>query len=230
MDKILFSERLVTLRKKRGYDTQYAFAKAYNEKFNPEWRGMAEDGSGILGTIKNYENANHLGIPKLDIVCNLCELLNCDIDYLTGKIPVETHGKYSVMEQTGFSKSAVEKIQQIHSYAHGNLGVAAHGKTISILTILSELITSDGFLKLMNELSFYTLYSQLQSNPAGRDELNIGEYERFHKWADDSGLEIQPRKDIAEMHLQTAGDTLKNIFRDIVKNGSDGIRPTDIWA
>lgn len=176
--------------------------------------------------LTNWESGKR--IPETSTLCRLCNALDCDIEYLLGAIDAPHRATHDVMEETGFAKSAVEKIQQVHSYPHGNLGVVAHGKTISILTILSELITSDGFLKLMNELSFYTLYSQLPSNPAGRDELKIGEYERFHKWADDSGLEIQPRKDIAEMHLQTAGDTLKNIFRDIVKNGSDGIRPTDI--
>ena len=32
MDKILFSERLSALRQERGYKSQLALAKAYNEK------------------------------------------------------------------------------------------------------------------------------------------------------------------------------------------------------
>lgn len=162
MDKILFSERLTTLRKKRGYDTQYALATAYNKKFNPEWRSMAEDGSGILGTIKHYENANHTGIPKLDIVCNLCELLNCDIDYLTGKIPVETHIDYSVMEQTGLGIDAVNFLTSLKHRADiekekgyiGFMAFATHELKALNYILENNTIGEHDFLSTLYSLTF----------------------------------------------------------------------------
>lgn len=211
------ADRIKTLREKRKLSKTDLAKKLSADEHEVD---------SIRIQLTNWESGKR--IPETSTLCRLCNALDCDIEYLLGAIDAPHRATHDVMAQTGLDKTAVEKLQQIHSYAHGDLGVAAHRKTISTLKTLSELIRSDGFQKLMNELSSYALYSQLMSNPADRDELNLGEYERFHKWADDSGLEIQPRKDIAEMHLQTAGDTLKNIFRDMVKNGLDRIRPTDI--
>ena len=111
MDKIIFSNRLADLRKERGYKTQYALAKAYNEKFPAKRRNEAAgnegDFGGILGTIKNYENPSKELSPKLSIVCNLCEILNCDIDYLLGKIDVPHHETANIMAVTGLTADAV---------------------------------------------------------------------------------------------------------------------------
>ena len=127
MDKNLFSNRLADLRKTRGFKTQYALAKAYNEKFPPKRRddtsGSEGDFSGILGTIKNYENPNKSLSPKLSIVCNLCEILDCDIDYLLGNIDVPRHITQDMMDLTGLSEGACEKLKylQLKNCSTGNL-------------------------------------------------------------------------------------------------------------
>lgn len=117
MDKNLFSNRLADLRKTRGFKTQYALAKAYNEKFPPKRRddtsGSEGDFSGILGTIKNYENPNKSLSPKLSIVCNLCEILDCDIDYLLGNIDVPRHETADIMASTGLSEESVDTIRTL---------------------------------------------------------------------------------------------------------------------
>ena len=105
MDKILFSERLSSIRKERGFKSQASFARAYNERYTPD-----QESSGILGTIKNYENGNKDGSPKLDIVCNMCQLLDCDIEYLLGKIPVPKHETADMMQVTGLSEKAVSRL------------------------------------------------------------------------------------------------------------------------
>ena len=117
MDKNLFSNRLADLRKTRGFKTQYALAKAYYEKFPPKRRddtsGSEGDFSGILVTIKNYENPNKSLSPKLSIVCNLCEILDCDIDYLLGNIDVPRHITQDMMDLTGLSEGACEKLKYL---------------------------------------------------------------------------------------------------------------------
>ena len=119
MNKVLFSNRLADLRKARGFKTQYALAKAYNEKFPPKRRndaaGNEGDFSGILGTIKNYENPNKNFSPKLSIVYNLCEILDCDIDYLLGKIDVPHHETADIMEVTGLTADAVYFLKTLKS-------------------------------------------------------------------------------------------------------------------
>ena len=112
MNKELFAERLVALRKQKGYENQNQLAAAYNREFPPKRKDDSEGntGSGILGTIKHYENPNYLGSPKLDKVDNICDLLGCDIDYLTGRIDYKTHNLEYISEYTGLSEEAVEII------------------------------------------------------------------------------------------------------------------------
>lgn len=114
MDKILFSERLANRRKECGYKTQYALAEEYNRRFPSSRKNRKEENagnsSGILGTIKHYENANYNGSPKLDIVDNLCKILDCDVDFLLGNIECETHDIQFMHDKTGLSKKAIEQL------------------------------------------------------------------------------------------------------------------------
>lgn len=117
MDKILFSERLVALRKDMGYKSQAALARAYNEKFPPKRRddagGNEGDFKGILGTIKNYENPNIDASPKLVIVCNLCQLLDCDVSYLVGDYDERNYPTHKISEYTGLSEDAIKSIKSL---------------------------------------------------------------------------------------------------------------------
>lgn len=125
MDKILFSNRLTELRKARGFRSQGELAKAYNERFPTKRRddaaGNEGNFNGILGTIKNYENPNKDINPNLNIVCNLCEILNCDIDYLIGKIDVPRRETADVMTVTGMSQKSVENIFFMRNYDYNAL-------------------------------------------------------------------------------------------------------------
>lgn len=117
MNKILFSERLANRRKECGYKTQYALAEEYNKRFPSSRKNRKEENSGnssgIWGTIKNYENANYNGSPKLEIVDNLCKILECDIDYLLGNIDCKTHDTQFIHNKTGLSEEAISELMYI---------------------------------------------------------------------------------------------------------------------
>lgn len=120
MNKELFSERLKSLRKEKGYSNPKQFADAYNEKFPPKRRDEAAGNitSGILGTIKHYENPNYTkSMPTLDKVMNMCELLDCDIDYLTGKLDYKTHSIKFICEFTGLSEETVTLLHHLNRSA-----------------------------------------------------------------------------------------------------------------
>lgn len=118
MDKELFADRLIALRKKKGYKNQNQFADAYNKKFPPKRKDEAggNTGSGILGTIKHYENPNYCrSYPSLDKVLNMCDLLDCDIDYLTGRLDEKTHTVSFICQYTGLTEKAVELLHYLAS-------------------------------------------------------------------------------------------------------------------
>lgn len=116
MDKILFnkatfSKNLAERRKGCGYLSQQSFANAFNARFR---NGNGLDGnnptSGILGTIKHYEDPNHKSMPRLDIVVEMCQLLDCDIDYLLGKINQPKHIHEAMNQECGLSQKATDRL------------------------------------------------------------------------------------------------------------------------
>lgn len=169
-------------------------------------------------TLSAWENGSQM--PDLDSVARMAELFNCDIDYLFGEIDVPHRSTYDVMEQTGLDQEAVERLQSIHGYEHGDLGVIKGGLVAPTLGILSELIKSDGFLPMTNELALYLLCNVLPKSKSTESvEISVDEREKFDKWISSIGYEIYPSKDVAEMHLQTAADKMKDIFRNVLSEG-----------
>lgn len=110
MDKILFSERLKERRKAVGYTSTKAFAAAYNVRYKNKMANIDDD-SGVLGTLKHYENPNHPGMPRLDIVENICEMLDCDVDYLLGKIDLPKHSYEGMYQLFGLSERTVDQLE-----------------------------------------------------------------------------------------------------------------------
>lgn len=157
MNKILFSERLAELRKERGFKNQYAFAKAYNERYSPD-----SESSGILGTIKNYENGNKQGSPKLDIVCNMCELLDCDIEYLLGEIPVPKHETADIQAVTGLSEKSISVMQMCRRY----------NQTDWVLDALNAVVSADAFMELLVYVVKYTTAKDSKAKLQGTGPLN----------------------------------------------------------
>lgn len=153
MDKILFSSRLKAQRKACGFSSTRAFAGAYNVRYRNGAASMDDD-SGILGTLKNYENPNHSGIPRLDIVANICEMLDCDVDYLLGKIDLPKHEYEAIYQKCGLSPTAIDEISEIKSgtyadwlgalswmLANGLLDVDLLGAVVQLKTDIEEIKT-----------------------------------------------------------------------------------------
>lgn len=103
-DKEGFSKRLVTARKE-VFSSQARFAEEYNKRFLPE--SNISGRSGILGTLKKYENGNNSTIPSIDILYNMCSLLKCDVGYLLGLYDSRTREIDCVHSYTGLSEGAI---------------------------------------------------------------------------------------------------------------------------
>lgn len=108
MNRELFATRLYERRKKCGYSSREDFAEAYNKRYGK----YDEDNpyGGVLGTLKKYENPFHSGMPRLDIVENMCEMLDCDIDYLLGKIDHPKHVYEAMYHDCGLTDRATEQL------------------------------------------------------------------------------------------------------------------------
>lgn len=64
-------------------------------------------------SVQGWESGKHL--PDLDNLISICELLDVDLDYLTGRIECETHETQFICDQTGLSEAAVNLLHKISS-------------------------------------------------------------------------------------------------------------------
>ncbi|WP_026499369.1 helix-turn-helix domain-containing protein [Butyrivibrio sp. WCD2001] len=110
MNTTIFSERLQECRR-RKYSSQQAFADAYMKQF-----GMIRDikktrDHNMFGTVQSWEQGK--SAPSADVLANICDLLDCDADYLLGRIDQRTHDITDAHRYTGLSAEALE---QLHEY------------------------------------------------------------------------------------------------------------------
>lgn len=107
----IFAVRLASRRKEQGYKSKQAFARAFVERYrNGAELSGNNPASGFYATYKNYENPNYEGAPSLDIVAQICQMLDCDIDYLLGKIGQPKHIHEAMNQECGLSQKATDQL------------------------------------------------------------------------------------------------------------------------
>lgn len=162
--------------------------------------------------------------PSLENLCKIADFYNVSTDYLLGRTdePSATPDVQATCLTTGLSGEAVSALNLYSN--RESITVTAKGCTRQSIDTVDKLISSKSFLRFINQLTFYLIYGAYLSEDISiqtEKRLTPEEYEehqRFYKWANDRGLEIMLRDDVAEMHLQTACDELKAIFREILEN------------
>lgn len=94
MDNKLY-HRIRTIRIKHGYKTLQSFADALHVS---------------IANVKTWEREKRPVLPRLDTLLDMCDLFNCDLDYLVGRIEEPTHDIKFIHEKTGLSVEAIQKL------------------------------------------------------------------------------------------------------------------------
>lgn len=110
MNITIFTQRLQECRR-RKFSSQQAFADAYMQRFGMIRQGKKKIDNNMFGTIQSWEQGK--STPSADVLANICELLDCDADYLLGRIGQRTHDITDAHRYTGLSPAALE---QLHEY------------------------------------------------------------------------------------------------------------------
>ena len=110
MNITIFTQRLQECRR-RKLSSQQAFADAYMQRFGMIRQGKKKIDNNMFGTIQSWEQGK--STPTADVLANICELLDCDADYLLGRIDQRTHDITDAHRYTGLSPAALE---QLHEY------------------------------------------------------------------------------------------------------------------
>lgn len=142
----IFGERLKKLRKEKGYDTQEIFANKINRSKE---------------TIRNWEQGRN--IPEIKDLLELCEFLNCDMDYLLGRIECKTHDLAFIAKETGLTEDAIDLLRIDNMFGASskidtiNLIIESEAKDDGNLSSLIDTIT--GYLRFNVDTNNNTLYT-----------------------------------------------------------------------
>lgn len=93
-------EVIKRLRIEHGYKSQQSFADALGVN---------------LQNVKSWENAKKPVLPRLDYLLAMCDLFNCDLDYLTGRLDKPTHDISFIHKETGLSTASIRKLHSLFS-------------------------------------------------------------------------------------------------------------------
>ena len=123
MNRTIFMDRLKELRKEK-FMTQRDFADAYVEHFNG-LRESKSDRPDMFGTIQAWEQGKTM--PNAEALYNICELLECDADYLLGRIDARTHNINDIIDNLGLSDKATNNLLKnkkiyLGDYLYDNFG------------------------------------------------------------------------------------------------------------
>ena len=109
MNILIFSQRLQECRM-RKFSSQQAFADAYMNRYGLIRKGKKATDNNMFGTIQSWEQGK--SAPTANALFNICEILDCDADYLLGRINQKTHGINDSHEYTGLSAPALEQLHE----------------------------------------------------------------------------------------------------------------------
>lgn len=105
MNTDIFTERLQECRR-RKFSSQQAFADAYMERYGMIRKARNDRDNNMFGTIQSWEQGK--STPTAEVLANICNLLECDADYLLGRIDQRTHDINDAHRYTGLSAQALE--------------------------------------------------------------------------------------------------------------------------
>lgn len=112
-----------------------------------------------LKTVMNWEQG--VVNPDFETVMRLADNLECDLDYLTGRLKESTHDIHFVHEFTGLSEEAIQKIR-CPELNH------------PIGKILSHMMESNGFI---NVMTTYDIFLKFLSRLKASDLERLSDYE-----------------------------------------------------
>lgn len=126
----VFAERLKELRKAAGFTQAELYEKI--------------SGSNESKTIRNWEYGKTM--PNGQDLLKLCEIFNCDCDYLLGRIDAKTHDLQFISEKTGLTEDAIKILNEVKIQAtrepDGDLDTIPAKNSLYLAT-LNQLINLD---------------------------------------------------------------------------------------
>lgn len=172
-------------------------------------------------TVSLYMNGQ--SSPDINCLYRIASYFNVSADWLIGmpnSVKTINADAAAALKYTGLTENA---LNTLHNLNNANLqGIHIKGYNISYIGLLSDVLANPmDFYGLFEEVAQYMVYGgalPAQAYESKEKELSLEEWERFHRWANGNGREIVSRDEARELHLQLAGERLKEICRKILQN------------
>lgn len=167
-----------------------------------------------VASLRKWERGERL--PDLTTLARMAELFECDIGYLLGDYDESDFSAHKVCEYTGLSERAIDVLHNLDCSGFGAVIVSMSGtKSRTTLQILDKLIVSEKFSDMFNELGYYLMDG---ASIPGKGHGGIpNNFFGVRAWIEQKGYKIEEQSKISEMHLQTAADMFKDVFRELLK-------------
>lgn len=130
-----FSDRLKGLRKQK-YETQSDFAEALNVS---------------IDSVRNWEQGRIL--PEMETLFKICDLLDCDLDYLTGRIEQKTHDLQYISDYMGLSEETINTLTALPGTQKELLCKMIETKDfVSVMSDISKLSDKDSISNSVSDM------------------------------------------------------------------------------
>jgi len=141
----IVGKRLEAARKRKGLSRPGLAALLLQHSRAPIESNVCADTNLMAARLKQWEYGNNP--VELEWIPAICDILECDTGYLFGEYEALQHPIADVCQETGLSKEAVKRLQQLAKVTNGSkLGTVAKGYIIEEVEIISRLIESSLFL------------------------------------------------------------------------------------
>ena len=168
--------------------------KRRKEKFKSQFEFAVALGIDERKTVGNWETGT-VAIP-IHRLPEICDLLDCDLDYIFGNIDVPHNITSDIIKETGLTETAVKKLRNCSS---------------DFTDILSSLLENNNFWALIESIGKYREYI--------KDSLPIDLYLNYGMYAEmreNSSIHSINKRDFCLFQIQ---ELIKIIAKDGVNNG-----------
>ena len=164
--------------------------------------------------VKGWENGKNL--PALANLVQLCELLNCDADYLLGLSSRAFQAPFELQEDTGLSSKACA---HLHNIQHLPENYEGKSTIFSLKDVLDDLIADDHFFNFLSECHAYALTNMHYLEFCKREHGELPADRRYSTKtfkitadSDDPDKAILSAQDAAKCHEMLALEWIKKLI------------------
>ncbi len=219
-----FGDRLKKIRE----DRMKEFERKNKEPAGPIKRGkrsnrfsqekLAEEISITRGSVLAWEKGDR--IPPVETMVRLCELLDCDLDYLLGRCDTFRKETADISEATGLSPAAAETLIKWKSFSDGEVNPTTitfdeFAQTKFGQKTLNSLLESDEGMDVLSKIGLY-LHGKI-SRTLPRGEREQMEHDLFKHLSntnaskEEIGAEFQALEDELDREKKTVNFIIEDL-------------------